>query len=229
MTTIDSSRATEVGRKWVLPERGSDRAIRIRVEFARRVREQIAPDIVPIDVAHPLARTERRGPILPGEGAKKRPDIPAFLPDLHADSPLLPRAFGIASAARIGVYDGLYVALAEREGCKRITSDIRLVNALRATSRSSRICRPRHGPVFFGQLMVAETDPCRVSNKSTCHPPPPFSRPLTFLAASPFSSSISSWSDNLCEHRPFLVEQNGGNDTTIAKPERRVQRNSVCL
>jgi predicted nucleic acid-binding protein len=35
-------------------------------------------------------------------------------PDLHPYLPLLPRAFAIASAARIGVYDCLYFALAER-------------------------------------------------------------------------------------------------------------------
>jgi predicted nucleic acid-binding protein len=133
-----------VGLKWVLPEVDSDKAIRIRDDFARGIRGLIAPDIFPIEVAHTLAKTERRGLILPGEGAKKLADVAAFLPDLHPYLPLLPRAFEIASAARIGVYvclyaarigvyDCLYVALAEREGCDLITSDQRLLSALAQT------------------------------------------------------------------------------------------------
>jgi predicted nucleic acid-binding protein len=54
------------------------------------------------------------------------------MPDLHPYLPLLPRAFDIASAARIEVYDCLYVVLAEREGCDLITCDQRLLNALGA-------------------------------------------------------------------------------------------------
>ena len=92
----------------------------------------IAPDIFPVEVAHTLAKSERRRLILPGEGAKKLADISWFMPDLHSYLPLLPRAFDLASAARIGGYDCLYVALAEREGCELVTSDQRLLNALGA-------------------------------------------------------------------------------------------------
>ncbi len=41
--------------------------------------------------------------------------------------PLLPRAVELSSQRRIGVYDCLYVALAEREGCELVTADDRLV------------------------------------------------------------------------------------------------------
>jgi len=47
--------------------------------------------------------------------------------------PLLKRAVEIASQARIGVYDCLYAALAEREGCQLLTADDRLVRALQPT------------------------------------------------------------------------------------------------
>lgn len=40
------------------------------------------------------------------------------------------RAFAIASQFRIGVYDCLYVALAEREGCEFVTDDDKLVKNL---------------------------------------------------------------------------------------------------
>ena len=57
-------------------------------------------------------------------------DLLQVLPILDPDLPLLPRAYEISSAARIGVYDCLYVALAERESCELITADARLISNL---------------------------------------------------------------------------------------------------
>jgi predicted nucleic acid-binding protein len=54
-------------------------------------------------------------------------------PQRYPYLPLLKRALEIASQARIGVYDCLYVALAEREGCEFSTADDRLVRTLRPT------------------------------------------------------------------------------------------------
>ena len=42
----------------------------------------------------------------------------------------MPRAYALSSALQIGVYDCIYVAVAEREGCELITADSRLVNRL---------------------------------------------------------------------------------------------------
>jgi len=60
-------------------------------------------------------------------------DILASQPQLYPYVPLLWRAYAIASQARIGVYDCLYVALAEREGCELVTADERLVRTLQPT------------------------------------------------------------------------------------------------
>ena len=79
----------------------------------------------------PKPKAERRGILRPPLGAKRLLAVMRNRPDLYPYLPLLPRAYEISSAARVGVYDCLYVALAEREGCERITSDKRLVNALR--------------------------------------------------------------------------------------------------
>jgi predicted nucleic acid-binding protein len=49
---------------------------------------------------------------------------------------LLPRAMHISSQQRIGVYDCLYVALAEREKCKVLTADQRVVAPFPAQSIS---------------------------------------------------------------------------------------------
>ena len=55
------------------------------------------------------------------------------VPHLFPSLPLTPRAIQIATSARIGVYDRLYVALAEREGCGLVTADARLINSLQPT------------------------------------------------------------------------------------------------
>ena len=51
-------------------------------------------------------------------------------PRLFSSVPLMGRAIEIATVARIVVYDCLYIALAEREGCEPITSDGRLITAV---------------------------------------------------------------------------------------------------
>ncbi len=53
-------------------------------------------------------------------------------PRLEPSGLLLPRAIQISSAARIGLYDCLYLVLAEREGCQLVTADDRLVRTLQA-------------------------------------------------------------------------------------------------
>jgi predicted nucleic acid-binding protein len=60
-------------------------------------------------------------------------NVAANLPDLHPYLPLLPRAFALASRFRIGVYDCLYLALAERENCELLTADDKLVKSLQPT------------------------------------------------------------------------------------------------
>lgn len=119
-----------VAPKWVLPEPDSPLAVRPRDEHLAGTHELLAPDVFPIEVAHALARAERRKIINPPDGAQRLQDVLAALPLLHRYLPLLPRAFEIASNARIGVYDCLYVALAEREGCELVTADVKLVGNL---------------------------------------------------------------------------------------------------
>ncbi len=119
-----------VALKWVLAEPDSDKAVRVRDDFIQKNLELLAPDIFLVEIAHALARAERRGVIRPPEGIRRLQNFSNSLPGLHPYIPLLPRAFALASAARIGVYDCLYVALAEREGCELLTADDKLVRTL---------------------------------------------------------------------------------------------------
>jgi predicted nucleic acid-binding protein len=119
---LDSS----VALKLVLPEQGSAEAIRLRDEFVQGLHQLLAPDIFPIELGHAPARAERRGILHPPEGTQRLAELLAILPDLYRSLPLLPRAFDLASAARIGVYDCRYLALAEHEQCEFLTADRKL-------------------------------------------------------------------------------------------------------
>lgn len=119
-----------VALKWVLPEADSPKAIQLCSEFQRQAHELIAPDVFAVECAHSIARSERRGLFRPPEGSKRLADVLRSLPQLYPTLPLLSRGFAIASAAQIGVYDCLYVALAEQENCELVTADERLVRVL---------------------------------------------------------------------------------------------------
>jgi predicted nucleic acid-binding protein len=119
-----------VGFEWVVPETNSDKAIRLRDDYRNAVIELLAPDIFPLEVAHALTRAERQNRITPAQGAQALADLLSLHPQLHPPLPFLPRAYQISSQMRVGVFDCLYVALAERERCQFITADDRLVRAL---------------------------------------------------------------------------------------------------
>ncbi|MDX1948741.1 MAG: type II toxin-antitoxin system VapC family toxin [Pirellulaceae bacterium] len=116
-----------VAVKWVLPEADTPQALALRDGFRHQVHELIAPDTLPVEIAHALTRAERRG-IIPVQSAIVRlTDVLATSPILHSYLSLLARAVELSSLARIGVYDCLYLALAEQEQCDFVTADQRLL------------------------------------------------------------------------------------------------------
>lgn len=121
---------SNIAIKWVLPESDTGKALVLRDDFLKQVHELIAPDVFPVEVAHALSKAERRGTIPQFESIVKLADVLAVAPTLHSYLPLLSRAIEISTQARIGVYDCLYVALAEQERCELITADARLVKSL---------------------------------------------------------------------------------------------------
>src|SRR5262249_36781341 len=108
---LDSS----VAFKWLVPEVDTPKALPLRGEFTKGPLELIAPDVFPVEMTHSLTRAERQNRITPAQGALLFIDLMNNLPLLHPQLSLLPRAYAISSSLRVGVYDCLYVALAERE------------------------------------------------------------------------------------------------------------------
>jgi predicted nucleic acid-binding protein len=121
-----------VALKWVLTEPDSARALSLRDDFRKSLHELLAPDVFPVEVAHALTRAERKGILKPPQATRLLTDVLSTPMPLHPYRPLLARAVAISSAFRCGVYDGLYVALAEREGCELVTADAKLVKNLQA-------------------------------------------------------------------------------------------------
>jgi predicted nucleic acid-binding protein len=122
---LDSS----VAFKWVVPEIDTPRAVRLRDEFRAGVHELIAPDVFPPEIAHALTRAERQGRI--NDPVTRLIDVLNTSPSLIPSLPMLLRAADISSRLRVGVYDCLYVALAEREVCELVTADTRLLANLK--------------------------------------------------------------------------------------------------
>jgi predicted nucleic acid-binding protein len=124
---IDAS----IGFKWEVVETDSDKATRLRAEYHQGIHELLAPELFSTEIANALLMAERRGRILPGQGAVFLADLLTTRPRLRpARIRLLTRAFEIAEQTRTTVYDCLYVALAEREQCELVTADDRLVRSL---------------------------------------------------------------------------------------------------
>ena len=128
MNVLDAS----VALKWVLPESHTPKAVRLRNEYRQGLRDLIAPDVFVPEVAHALTKAERRGIVPTGIAERRMLNIINCLPGIFPSLPLVRRALQIASQARIAVYDCLYVALADREGCELITSDEKLIRNLQA-------------------------------------------------------------------------------------------------
>lgn len=125
---LDSS----VALKWALPEPDTAKALKLRADYRNGIHDLISPDFFPLETAHALTRAERQRRISPGAGwglwQKIMSDCAAMLPWTQ----LMPRAFDLSSKMRIGVYDCVYVVLAETERCRVITADQRLLRTFPA-------------------------------------------------------------------------------------------------
>jgi predicted nucleic acid-binding protein len=120
-----------VSARWFLPDALSAQAVRLRADYRNRVHELIAPETLLWETANALLKAERQQAIPAGMAQLFFLDLLSTQPGLFGAAPLVRRAMDIALPTRAGLYDCLYVALAEREACELITADQRLVNNLR--------------------------------------------------------------------------------------------------
>jgi len=117
---------------WILPRPNSGKALQLRADFQNGVDELIAPSIFSGEVASALTKGERQKLISVGDARPLLGQIMRTPPVMQPYEPLLDRAVDISSQTRSGLYDCLYVALAEREGCELVTDDQKLIGNLKA-------------------------------------------------------------------------------------------------
>lgn len=109
------------------------RAIRLRDEYRNGIHALLAPDIFLPEIANGLASAERQGRIKTGESGLLLVDIVRTAPVIRSSQPLLLRAMALAIATRRAVYDCIYLALAEAEGCELVTADVQFVRGLQTS------------------------------------------------------------------------------------------------
>jgi predicted nucleic acid-binding protein len=119
--------------KWVLAEPDLEKALGFRDDLRKSVHELLAPGIFTLEACHALTRAERQGRIPVGKARALLLDILSTPPRVFPFQSLLLRAIDTSSNMRIGVYDCLYVALAEQEKCELVTADTTMVRALQPT------------------------------------------------------------------------------------------------
>ena len=123
---LDSS----VAFKWGLIEAESDLANKLRDEFRQGLHELLSPDILAIEIGHAFTRAERQKRLTQSQSLVLWSEIMTTAPRFIPSIPLMPRALALSSQMRIGLYDCLYVAAAEREGCDMVTADDKLIKNL---------------------------------------------------------------------------------------------------
>jgi predicted nucleic acid-binding protein len=119
-----------VALSWVIRRPLTAKALRLRDDYRQSVHRLLAPSIFPAEAASALTKSERQKLIPVGQARLLLDDILSDLPQIYPFEPLLRQATDMSSQTRAGLYDCLYVALAEREGCELVTADERLLNSL---------------------------------------------------------------------------------------------------
>ena len=120
---IDAS----VAAKWVIAEEHSNRAATLL-----DCEQLHAPDHWLAETVNAVWARVFRGE-LDADDAAERAQVLTRAPIIGATLPgLMPRAFEIATARSVTIYDSLYVALAEKLGLPLVTADRKLVRAMAA-------------------------------------------------------------------------------------------------
>lgn len=117
-----------IGLSALLPEADTTRALQLFADFRSGVHELLTPDLYLLEVGNTLVNAARSGKIPQSGLPVLFADLMRTLPITFASTSLFPRAYAIASNIRVSVYEGVYLALSEREGCPLVTNDAKLAN-----------------------------------------------------------------------------------------------------
>jgi len=126
---------TSVAAKWYLDEPYADQALTL----LRSDAELHAPTFLDVELDHVLCKLTRRGE-LASEEARSMHGAFETLPIVRHDTAFFrDLAFELALAHRRGIYDCLFVALAELLATHLVTADRRLLEGFHGTAIAHRI------------------------------------------------------------------------------------------
>lgn len=118
-----------VAAKWLLAEALSVKA----VGLVQLENELIVPELFWAEIGNILWKKARTGELPDTEALRRFDDLASMGLRTVSNAVIARAAVGVAVAAGRTVYDSVYVALAMHEGCRFVTADERLVNALAGT------------------------------------------------------------------------------------------------
>jgi predicted nucleic acid-binding protein len=124
---------TSIVAKWFLDEEHSEIALSLLENDLH------APELLEVELAHTLCKKVRRGELEADEARSILRCFEDFPVQRHETVFLQDLAFDFALAHGRGIYDCLFVALAEILDTRVVTADRRLVRGLRGTSLEQRV------------------------------------------------------------------------------------------
>jgi predicted nucleic acid-binding protein len=124
-----------VAVKWFLPE--------VHAEAARQLiapeYELAAPDLIWPEFGNVLWKRRRRQEMTAEMSHQILADFRRIPMMIAPADPFIPLALEIADRTGRTVYDALYLAMAEQAGCRMVTADRKLYNALRGDRTAAHI------------------------------------------------------------------------------------------
>jgi predicted nucleic acid-binding protein len=126
---------TCVAAKWFISEEQSPAAL----DLLRRDHTLIVSDLFFPEVGSVLRKKCRRGEMSDEDAEAALRDLLAIPLEVYPAQSLLARAFELSGRWTCSVYDGIYLALAERQACPLVTCDDKFVHAMRSSDLSDRV------------------------------------------------------------------------------------------
>jgi predicted nucleic acid-binding protein len=131
---------TSVALKWYIPEAGSAEA---RLYMGPGI-DRHAPDLLPLEGAHALLKRTRSGDpavrLAIGDALMVAEALRDGAPiRYHSCWPLLAPALSLAAEIGASVYDGLFLALAIRQGSRVVTADGKFRDKIESSGHASHV------------------------------------------------------------------------------------------
>ena len=118
-----------IGLSALIPEPDTAQALQLFADFRNGIHELFTPDLYLLEVGNILVNAARSGKIPQSGLPVLFAELMRTQPMIYPSTSLFPRAYAIASNIPVSVYDAVYLALSEREGCPLVTNDAKLANA----------------------------------------------------------------------------------------------------